>query len=1002
MDEIKTKYSSKQEINKDETNENNNSILEKIQQWDFCRCLFKCFSFIINKILNFKAHCSILNQFFLFLLPLSHLICLGLILIHLYIFDGIFKFDYYYVIKEEFLRYLITDIDDVHFELSRNEINSQFEEIGNIMFFNIYYGELISLGILDEEKIFPNISNISKDFYYFLDQVLLIEKAINIFSIQPDLAQKHIDARNDSLSELAKIYFHFYPIISYEFYSIQTFINQTYLIAYELDDDNKKIKGKELYFNFPRINDDFLENDNFHAYNNYISPKIMNIYQNYSTELINDSYYFDNWFFKKDFTFRQSASDNNDYRMDFFHLNSNHEGNINKSNVLVLDSLYKNNLGKKFIVHIIYFIEQKKLQIGPFDHSVFIITNMTELFDNEKYSDNLTFVASQNDITEISLSSIVEEYFHYGMISNNNNFYDKGVFYDNIDINILAEPTKYYYTIKGFNIDIRYFSSFYLFTKLSQRSSHFKNYSEQENVYTYYFNESWHIKDICSKYNFTIYKSYLDSYNINCLDSKNLMYYSKKNNVHNSIAKEVSFPFCICLPLYCIKNLENNFDTNNFEYADEILLPEKCQNNLQFYENDLVEKNMVKSIEIDTSKVKLRKGENLNNQLEDQFIKFSFVKFKLMGGLSFIMISIVDNASLKNILINLINNLNKLRRMFISIISIGLSLLFVGINAFLIIKIWKISKSIYEYKLHLDNFVSKIQNMQSKNVNKQLNKKNDLNNRTNNNEFDDLSLIEKKIPQNIPLLDTDIMDNKLSDKLNDSLINEDNSLINDLFLIYCKFYRLSEENLGKNFDENRKESKNKMKIRILTENNELFKLFCLTSKYIPRFKLDINLDFNIYKDSKLMNNYLKSITKSCSNIDKEQILYTKSILYELLSTELVSDYGFITNLNFNYLTNINMDNKNKNNPIQDAIFKKVDAVEKTDSKYNETIYSDTDNPNIKLIWKYKNLIMKNIEEKFEQDDYLQLDKLESLFNTSLINAYYNYSNKIIMTKENNS
>ena len=364
------------------------------------------------------------------------------------------------------------------------------------------------------------------------------------------------------------------------------------------------------------------------------------------------------------------------------------------------------------------------------------------------------------------------------------------------------------------------------------------------------------------------------------------------------------------------------------------------------------------------------------------------------------MISIVDNASLKIILTNLINNLNTLRKMFISIIAIGLFLLTAGINIFLIINIWKISKSIYEYKLHLNNFVSKIQNMQSKNVNKQLNKKNDLNNRTSNNEFDDFSLIEKKIPQNIVLLDTDIIENKISDKLDDSLINEDNSLINDLFLIYCNFYRLSEENLEKSFGENRKGSKNKMKIRILTENNELFKLFCLASKYIPRLKLNINLDFNIYKDSKLMNNYLRCITKRSSNIDKEQILYTKSILYELLSTELVNDYGFITNLNFNYLTNINLDNKNNNNPIQDAIFKQVDDVEKTDSKYNEMIYSDNDNPNIKLIWKYKNLIMKSIEEKFEQDDYLQLDKLESFFNTSLINAFYNYSNKIIMTKDN--
>ena len=110
---------------------------------------------------------------------------------------------------------------------------------------------------------------------------------------------------------------------------------------------------------------------------------------------------------------------------------------------------------------------------------------------------------------------------------------------------------------------------------------------------------------------------------------------------------------------------------------------------------------------------------------------------------------------------------------------------------------------------------------------------------------------------------------------------------------------MKEKNNEKNFNENKKENKTEKKINALTDNNELFKLFCLITLYVPRFKLDINMDFNIYKDSKLMNNYLKSISKKSSNINKEQILYTKSILYELLSTEFINDYGLITNLNFN-------------------------------------------------------------------------------------------------------
>ena len=56
--------------------------------------------------------------------------------------------------------------------------------------------------------------------------------------------------------------------------------------------------------------------------------------------------------------------------------------------------------------------------------------------------------------------------------------------------------------------------------------------------------------------------------------------------------------------------------------------------------------------------------------------------------------------------------------------------------------------------------------------------------------------------------------------------------------------------------------------------------------------------------------------------------------------------------------------------------------------------------NIKIVFKNKNLIMKKLEEKFEQDDYLNLSKLESSFNTTLINSFYNYTKKIINEESN--
>ena len=234
---------------------------------------------------------------------------------------------------------------------------------------------------------------------------------------------------------------------------------------------------------------------------------------------------------------------------------------------------------------------------------------------------------------------------------------------------------------------------------------------------------------------------------------------------------------------------------------------------------------------------------------------------------------------------------------------------------------------------------------------------------------------------------------------------EENELIDDLYKIYSEFNKLSENDLLEEM-EKRQKNKNLVKINILNKSNELFKLFVKLSMYIPQFKLDISIDYDFYKDSKLIQNFVKNYSKkSNNNEDKDQILYTKSILKELLSTELVNDYGFITNLNFNYITNINWNKrKDKKNYIQNAIFKKVEEMGK--KKMNEDFYERNivDNfnvENIKIVFKNKNLVMKKIEEKFEQDDYLNLSKLESSFNSTLINSFYNYTKKII-TEETNS
>jgi len=192
------------------------------------------------------------------------------------------------------------------------------------------------------------------------------------------------------------------------------------------------------------------------------------------------------------------------------------------------------------------------------------------------------------------------------------------------------------------------------------------------------------------------------------------------------------------------------------------------------------------------------------------------------------------------------------------------------------------------------------------------------------------------------------------------------------------------------------------KINKLNNGNELFKLFTKLSSYIPKFKLEINIDYDFYNDSKIIKNFEKIFSKrSNNNQDKEQIIYTKSILKELLSTELISEYGIITNINFNYITNIrNMEIDNKNY-IQLAILNKIEKMvterKIVDISKKNNIQNLIVN-NIKIVFKNKNLIMKRLEEKFEQDDYLNIGKLESAFNTTLINSFYNYTKKILISE----
>ena len=325
---------------------------------------------------------------------------------------------------------------------------------------------------------------------------------------------------------------------------------------------------------------------------------------------------------------------------------------------------------------------------------------------------------------------------------------------------------------------------------------------------------------------------------------------------------------------------------------------------------------------------------------------------------------------MKSIIINFVKDLNYISNVFLLIIIFGIILVFVVIFIRIIIYIHSISNIIHDFINKMYSFLRKTSNNKNK---EEMIKASDEN-----------SFVKEENDDNkFPLLSRDNLDEKNDDE---------NELINDLYQIYFKFYKLKE----KNSNEISEKERNSEKINNLRKSNELFQLFLEFTLHISKFKFDINIDYDFYKNSKLMKNFLKEFSnKSLSNEDKEQILYTKSIIKELLSTELVDDYGFITNLNFNYITNINLNKTGiNNNYIQSAIFKRVEEMIK--NKNDENLNID----DIKIVFKNKNIIMKIIEEKFEQDDYLNLPKLESAFNNTLINSFYNYIKRIVANKAN--
>ena len=973
----------------EKTTKMKNSLIEST----LLRCFQKYIKKFFKKMNIFFSKLSILSQFLFILIPFSLFLLIILLLIHYHAFEKVLKFDFYYTLKEEYLEPIISDLDDIHFEIGSLEIKSTYEDIEYLFFFKIYFRELITMGLLNEapnDKIFPNISNISQSLYESLD---LYQKEIKMnshYTIPKSDSFKYIDNRTDSFSEIAKLYYYMFPSIAFEFYLREIYINQSFLIAYEYDSDKKIVDNNYLYFAFPVFENESANSKNFKVENSYIWPKISNEKVLHG-EKYNNSFYKENWFIKQDYDFRMNS--NKKYNIDFSiaHYNYNYYGKLNKSNIISVQN-YETSNGKNYIINFIFFINQRSIKEESFDYSTFLVyNNSIYIKEKERYSDNQTYLIFKSNILELTLSDILFKYSHFGIYDKDYNFFKDGASFDGFDMEKLGEPLKYYNTIKNFNIDLRLFSAIYFYSFLFIKAKNNLTINEKTEMAQFDFENNGNLTyNICSEFNFSSYQEYLNNENIDCWNVQNLLYYSEKEIPYDkSLHYYINMPYCICLPLYCLKDNDKNYDPNLKEYTNSIVLPDRCQNYFKYFQNNNEEELKVKKTLIDFSEKINIFSNKLKEKLEDEFYIFKYMKFSHIPDIYILIINFVDNSILKSLLSKFIDNITLFQFYFYNIIFCSFTIIIIMTTYILIHNIKKLSEVIFEYQKKHEYYLyqSSLYSNNNLDINNEIgHEKNNLINKEDNifNSSDNKPLLPEK-----------------NEYLENYSRSHENPLLDDLFKIFYKYYNISIDDLVKKYFKSEKYKSYKVKINLMEEKNELFKLLSILSLYAPIFKLNVSMDYNFYIKSKLNQNFVKSIKKN-GFAQPGQIALTQGVIYELLSTENIEDYGFLTNINFKYVTNINLKTKNYNS-IKKSIFRYEDSIEKEneDNKYNynKIIIKEDNNIITKIMYKERNCLLDELENNFENDDFLKRDKLDAAFNFFLINVYYKYLKKILPTSE---
>ena len=939
---------------------------------------------IYKSIINFFAKCSMLLHFLVILVPISILFIFLIFYIHIKFYDDLFRYNYYKGVKEEFYDAYITEIDDMQSTIQMLIIKENNLDFENLFFFEVLYNELIYLGILDETNYtFPGIAHNSEDLY----KIYQTDSVNCEYTIPKEDAKRYLDERPDSLKELSKIYYYLLPTINYGYKYMGVAINQTFLLAYEFN-SQREIIGNESFFAFPRSNYHTKAN-NFVVSHRYLNPIVERKDYN-SSPLINDSYYMENFFERKDYLFRKNLNievNNSFSQLSLSHFNYELNGNITKS-ILSTLQIYINYKEKNYIINIISTIMEKEIKSNAIEYGAFLYFPDNDLtkINGEKFSDNETFLISNQNFIEYTLTDLDEKYFHYGLYDKKYNFQRNGVFFDSFNFDLLADPFKYYSSVAGYNIDLKYLTNLYLYAKIYQNvnlASVSRKKNDELTLDTFEDNNG-KIKEICKNIDFSQILGYIKSQKeIDCWERQNELYYSDYDN--EKLFNIYTLPYCTCLPLYCLKNYEDlkndDYEFSEENFIDKINLPNKCQSKFTYFSNENNDYKISKFIfELFNSYTKTPENKyllfqnSLLNQLPGYYL---FTISEIYSNASYTFYLFFDSDTKIQLIVIII--------LFLFVIfSISLVIIYENVR--------KITIIINEFKELYEKYIfnSSDTDLITSNIHEKSN---------NQKEANEDNKIFKPNEEND---NTPLMQNNNNTLLAELYSNE-NSLMESLFFIFCKHYNIRRDELEKYYSKQQHETKYQLRMKMMMEKNELFKLLSMFCVYAPYFKLNLSLEYNAYQYTKLIKKYDKNILQM-SNSNKEQIKLTRNILYELISTENIQDFGLIMNLNFKYLSNINLENKE--NSIQNTLFKNVfekmeETVNKNDS-FSDAFLSKEDKQNVKLVLKCKNDFVELFKNNFESDDYLNLKKLESSFNFFLINSYYKYLKQISEESKTNN